>query len=157
MNYEDLSTWQGHPSQLKEDEELSIWTGHPSHLKDAGFHILCGILSPLIVPIGFMLWRYLDTQFHRYDITSERLRVTEGILSKRMKEMEFYRVRETSIHQPFLLRVFRLANIVITVAGPAKREFVIHAVPRAMELRESLRCCIETVRDKKHAQVVSEV
>ncbi|MFQ5417486.1 MAG: PH domain-containing protein, partial [Myxococcota bacterium] len=87
--------------------------------------------------------------FHRYDVTSERLRVTQGILSKRMREMEFYRVRETSLHQPFFLRIFRLANVVITVAGSDKPEFVIHAVPRAMELRENLRHCIETVREEK--------
>lgn len=139
------------------EEERTIWEGHPSHLKDLGFHVLCGILSPLIVPIGFMLWRCLDTHFHRYDVTSERLRVTQGILSKRMREMEFYRVRETSLHQPFFLRIFRLANVVITVAGSDKPEFVIHAVPRAMELRENLRHCIETVREEKHAQVISEV
>jgi uncharacterized membrane protein YdbT with pleckstrin-like domain len=131
------------------DDELVIWEGRPSHLKDLGFHSLCLVLAPLIVPLAFMLWRYLDTQFHQYGITSERLRVSKGVLSKRMKEMELYRVKETSIHQPFFLRLFRLGNVVVTVADPAKPEIVIRAIPQATALREDLRRCVETMRDKK--------
>ena len=131
------------------ENELVIWEGRPSHVKDLGYYSLCLILAPLIVPLGFMLWRYLDTRFHQYGITTERLRVSKGILSKRMKEMELYRVKETSIHQPFFLRLFRLGNVVVTVADPAKPEIVIRAVPQATALREDLRRCVETMRDKK--------
>ena len=131
------------------ENELVIWEGRPSHVKDMGFHCLCLALAPLIVPLGLMLWRYLDTRFHQYGITSERLRVTKGVLSKHIREMELYRVHETSIDQPFFLRLFRLANVVITIADPAKQAIVIRAVPHATALRESLRQCVETTRDKK--------
>ena len=133
------------------EDELIIWEGHPSHIKDVGFYSLCLLLSPLVVPLGFMVWRCLDTHFHRYDITSERLRVSKGIFSKRMKEMELYRVKETSLHQPFFLRLFRLANVVIAVPDHEKCRIVIRAVPDARALRESLRECIETMRDKKRS------
>jgi uncharacterized membrane protein YdbT with pleckstrin-like domain len=132
------------------EEELVIWEGRPSHVKDLGYHTLCLVLSPLVVPLGLMVHRCLDTHFHQYGITSERLRVTKGILSKRIKEMELYRVKETSIHQPFFLRLFRLANVVVTTGDPGKPEIVIRAVPDAPALRESLRECIETMRDRKH-------
>jgi uncharacterized membrane protein YdbT with pleckstrin-like domain len=130
--------------------EVVIWEGRPSPAKDMGFHMLCLVLAPLVVPLGLMARRYLDTRFHHYGITSERLRVTTGILTKDMRELELYRVQETSIHQPFYLRVFGLADVVVTVADPDKTAIVIHAVPRATELRESLRECIETMRDRKH-------
>lgn len=132
-----------------DDSELVIWEGHPSHVKDLGFHCLCLIFSPLVVPLLLMLWRFLDTHFHQYGITSERLRVSKGILTKRMREMELYRVRETSIHQPFFLRLFRLANVVITITDPSKQAIVIRAVPGALDLRETLRDCIENMRDRK--------
>jgi len=132
------------------EEELVIWEGRPSHVKDLGYHAVCLALSPLVVPIVLMVRRGLDTHFHQYGITSERLRVTKGILSKRIKEMELYRVKETSIHQPFFLRLFRLANVVLTTGDPKKPEIVLRAVPHAPALRESLRECIETMRDRKH-------
>jgi uncharacterized membrane protein YdbT with pleckstrin-like domain len=136
--------------QAMVEGEIQIWEGRPSPAKDMGYHLLCLILSPLIVPLGFMLRRYLDTRFHLYGITSERLRVTTGILTKDMRELELYRVQETSIHQPFYLRVFGLADVRVTIADPEKTTVVIHAIPRASELRESLRECIETMRDRKH-------
>ena len=137
------------------EEELVIWEGRPSHIKDLGYHGLCVVLSPLLVPVVLMVRRCLDTHFHQYGITSERLRVTKGIFSKRMREMELYRVKETSLHQPFFLRLFRLANVVITTADREKPEIVIRAVPHARALRESLRECIETMRDRKrvHSRV----
>lgn len=132
------------------DGEVLIWEGHPSPVKDMGYHALCALFAPLLVPLGLMLWRYLDTRFQQYGITTERLRVTTGILTKDMRELELYRVQETSIHQPLHLRVFGLADVVVTISGPEKASIVIHAVPRADELRERLRECVETMRDRKH-------
>ncbi len=134
------------------DGEHIIWEGRPSHLKDLGFHCLCLLLAPLVVPLLLMLMRWLNTHYHQDGITNERLRVTKGILSKRIREMELYRVHETSIHQPFFLRLFRLANVVVTVADPAKQAIVIRAVPQAADLRETLRDCVETMRDRKHVR-----
>jgi uncharacterized membrane protein YdbT with pleckstrin-like domain len=137
------------------EEELTIWEGRPSHVKDLGYYSLCLILAPLIVPIALMLWRYLDTRFHQYGITNERLRVSKGVLSKRTKETELYRVTETSLDQPLFLRLFRRANVVVRVAGGAKPEIVIRAIPRASDVREDLRRCVETMRDKKHVNSVA--
>jgi uncharacterized membrane protein YdbT with pleckstrin-like domain len=130
--------------------EIMIWEGRPSPAKDMGYHGLCLVLSPLIVPLVFMLRRYLDTRFLQYGITSERLRVTTGILTKDMRELELYRVLETSIHQPFYLRLFGLADVVVTIENPEHSAIVIHAIPRAAELRERLRECVEKMRDRKH-------
>jgi uncharacterized membrane protein YdbT with pleckstrin-like domain len=137
------------------EEELTIWEGRPSHVKDLGYYSLCLILAPLIVPLVLMLWRYLDTRFHQYDITNERLRVSKGVLSKRTKETELYRVTETSLDQPLFLRIFRRANVVIRVADSAKSEIVIRAIPRASAVREDLRRCVETMRDKKRVRSVA--
>jgi uncharacterized membrane protein YdbT with pleckstrin-like domain len=131
------------------EEELSIWKGRPSHIKDLGYYSLCLLLAPLIVPLVLMLWRYLDTRFHQYDITNERLRVSKGVLSKRTKETELYRVTETSLDQPLFLRLFRRGNVVVRVANSAKPEIVIRAIPGASAVREDLRRCVETMRDKK--------
>ena len=131
-------------------DEVVIWEGRPSHFKDLGFNSLCLLLSPLVIPLGLMLWRWLDTHYHQYGITSERLRVSKGIFSKRMHETELYRVQETSIDQPFVLRLCRRANVVVTLSGQSRQAIVIRAVPHALVLREKLRQCVETMRDRKH-------
>ncbi len=136
-------------------DECVIWEGHPSHLKDLGFHFLCLLLAPLVIPLGLSLRRCLDTQFRRYGITNERLQVTTGILSRHMHELELYRVQETSIHQPFFLRIFRLANVEVTVIESDRPPIVIRAIPDAAALRERLRACVETMRERKHVHEIA--
>ncbi len=136
------------------EEEATIWEGHPSHIKDLGFHLVCILLSPLILPLGMMLWRYLDTKFQQYEVSNERIRVTRGILSKRMEEMELYRVKDTAIDQPFFLRLFKLANLVIKTSDASTPRIVIPAIPEARVLRENLRGCIEKMRAKKGVREV---
>jgi len=136
------------------EEETTIWEGHPSHVKDLGFHLVCVLLSPLIIPLAMMLWRYLDTRFQQYEVSTERVRITSGILSKRMDEMELYRVKDTSIDQPFFLRLFKLANLVIKTSDASTPRIVIPAIPEARVLRENLRGCVEKMRSKKGVREV---
>jgi uncharacterized membrane protein YdbT with pleckstrin-like domain len=131
------------------DEERPLWEGHPSHLKDLGFHLVCLALAPLIVPLALMLWRYLDTRCERYEVSSERIRVTRGILSKRMDELELYRVKDTTLVQPFFLRIFGLAHLVIDTSDASTPRLVVPAIPQARMLRENLRGCVEKMRAKK--------
>lgn len=127
-----------------------LWAGHPSHKKDLGFHVVCWLLSPLIVPIVMSVTRFLDTRTQRFEVTSERVRVTSGILSRHMEELELYRVKDTSLYEPFLLRVlFKLGHIVLRTSDATHRVFVIPAVPRAHELREEIRGCVEKLRERK--------
>jgi uncharacterized membrane protein YdbT with pleckstrin-like domain len=132
------------------EEERVVWTGHPSHKKDLGFHVICWLLSPLIVPLVMSLIRYLETRTHRFEVTSERIRVTSGILSRHMEELELYRVKDTSLFEPFLLRtLFKLGHVVIRTSDATHRVLVIPAVLDASALREEIRGCVEKLRDRK--------
>jgi uncharacterized membrane protein YdbT with pleckstrin-like domain len=136
------------------EEETTLWEGHPSHVKDLGFHLICLMLSWLILPVGLMLWRYLDTRCRRYEVTSERLRITRGILSRRMDELELYRVKDTSIDQPFFLRLFKLANLVVKTSDASTPRITLMAIPEVNVLRENLRGCVEKMRKKKGVREV---
>ncbi len=130
-------------------EEVTLWEGHPSHVKDLGLYALCVLTVWLVVPLFVMLARYLKTRFQWYEVTSERIRLTQGVFSKRMDEIELYRVKDTSIEQPFLLRLFGRSNLIIKTSDASTGNFVIPAIPNAHELRESLRGCVEKTRERK--------
>jgi uncharacterized membrane protein YdbT with pleckstrin-like domain len=132
-------------------EERTLWEGHPSHVKDLGFHLVCW---SLVIGIPFSIWRYLETRFCRYEVTSERIRVTTGVLSRRMDEIELYRVKDTTIDQPFFLRLFGLANLVVTTSDASTPTVVLKAIPDATSLRENLRGSVEKLRDRKRVREV---
>ena len=64
----------------------------------------------LIVPIFIVLTRYLQTKNKVYELTTERLKITEGVFSKVTDTLELYRVKDLETRQPFLYRTFDVCN-----------------------------------------------
>ena len=137
------------------DDERVLWSGHPSHAKDLGYHFWCWVFCFLVVPLGISVARYLQTRFTRFEVTSERIRITTGVFSRRMEELELYRVKDTAIAEPFLLRVvFKLGHLVLRTSDTSHPVFVIPAVPDVRQLREELRGCVEKIRAEKGVREV---
>ncbi|MEN8159716.1 MAG: PH domain-containing protein [Myxococcota bacterium] len=135
-------------------DEVTLWEGHPSHVRDLGFYLFCLLTIWLVVPLFLMLGRYLKTRCQWYEVTSERIRLTQGVFSKRMDEIELYRVKDTSLEQPFRLRLFGRTNLIVKTSDASTGDFVIPAIPNARELRERLRGCVEKMRERKGVREV---
>src|SRR3982074_1439725 len=90
--------------------EATVWRGTSSQWKNFGVFVLCGLFCWLIVPIFIALARYLQTKNKVYELTTERLKITEGVFSKMTDTLELYRVKDLETRQPFLYRLRGLAN-----------------------------------------------
>lgn len=136
--------------------ERLLWQGRPSQVVNLGTFILCGLFCWLVVPVFVALWRWLEVRCLLYELTNQRFRVTHGVLNRRMDELELYRVKDTVFEQPFFLRLFSLANILIASSDIATPRAVIRALPadEARRLRETIRGCVERLRDKKRVREV---
>src|SRR6266403_1690212 len=82
--------------------EETVWRGTSSQWKNFGLYILCALFCWLIVPIFIALARYLQTKNKVYELTTERLKITEGVFSKVSDTLELYRVKDLETRQPFL-------------------------------------------------------
>lgn len=85
----------------------------------------------------------------QYEVTSERIRVRKGILTKRTDELELYRANDTSLIEPLSLRVFGLGTIEVRTMDATNPRLYLEAVHGARGLREDLRRSIEACRDRK--------
>jgi uncharacterized membrane protein YdbT with pleckstrin-like domain len=129
--------------------EETIWEGNPSHAINFWLNLSC----LLILPIPWALWRWIELRNHRIQITSQRVRLTTGIFSKKTEELELYRVRDITFVQPFLLRLFGKGNIVLTSSDASSPSMELHGLPADQALRDNLRRAIEACRDRKRARV----
>ncbi|MDQ6914052.1 MAG: PH domain-containing protein, partial [Verrucomicrobiota bacterium] len=77
--------------------EETIWRGLSSQQKNLGLFILCGLFCWLIVPIFIALARYLQTKNKIYELTSERLKTSEGVFTKTTESLELYRVKDIEV------------------------------------------------------------
>jgi uncharacterized membrane protein YdbT with pleckstrin-like domain len=152
-------------------QETLVWRGTPSQWTNFGVYFICLILAAvviaayylvppqpfsqslillgLIVPFVWALSRWISTRCQRYEVTSERVKITTGLLSRRTSEIELYRVRDYSIVEPFWLRVVGCGDIVLLTADSSSPSFVLHAVPHAATLKDQIRTHTERMRQRR--------
>ena len=134
--------------------EQPVWSGRPSHLQFLGTYILCALFCWLIVPLFIALWRWLQVHFQRYELTTERLFYTTGILSKHREEWEIFRVKDMHVVEPFKLRLFKHGHIVLETSDRSQPNFTLEAVPHPRELAGRIR---QLVEERRKARGVREI
>lgn len=149
--------------------ETTIWKGNPSHFASFWQYLIASVLFLILAPGGivaigilalaflvagaFALSGYLSVKSTTYEVTSERIRCTSGILSKRYDEVELYRVRDTQVREPMLMRLAGLGSITVFSTDVSTRNFVLAGVPNPVQLREQIRQAVEQSRAKHRVRL----
>ncbi len=155
---------------ITEPEEIPVWRGTPSQWSNFGVYFFCLLLAAavvaayllvppqsqtpliflgLIVPFLWFLSRWIGLKCHRYEVTSERIKVTTGLMSRRTSELELYRVRDYSVVEPFWLRLVGCGNIILVSADRTTPQIVLRAVPQAATLKDQIRLHTEKMRQRR--------
>lgn len=145
-------------------EETLVWKGSPSQWTNFGVYLFCLLLAAgiiaayfltsvgplifaaLVVPAFYALARWIGTRTQVYEITSERIRTSVGLFSRRTSELELYRVRDYTVIEPFWQRMVGLGNLVIETADRTNPHVVLHAVPHVAQLKDQVRTNTERMR-----------
>ena len=156
-------------------EEI-VWRGPSSQWKNFGRYLLSAILaaivlvifvvlrqrgsapvkefSPyvlllLLVPVFMAMARYLQTKCKMYELTTERLKTTEGVFSKVTETLELYRVKDLETRQPFLYRLVGIENIRVNTSDVSSPVVLVNAIPCAVGLGDKIRNHVEGIRAQK--------
>ena len=157
--------WRGTSSQLKNLHAfvmcaliaVGIFVIHfaAAHADSAQLHFATPfILIALVFPIAVALVRYLRTKTKVYELTTERLKITEGVLSKVTDTLELYRVKDLETRQPFFARIFGLENVQLNTSDVNTPFIMIDAVPSALALGDKVRNNVEAVRMAKRVREI---
>ena len=151
-------------------EESIVWEGTPSQVVNLKVWSICGLVALIAVYLAFAYswewlllvlpaaawagWANLTVKHHVYRISTERMSLTRGVISKRQDDLELYRVKDTTLEEPFFLRIFQLGDIVLDTSDRSTPRIRIHAIRDAKHVREILRTNIEVLRTKKRVREV---
>lgn len=97
--------------------------------------VLCGIGA---------LTSYLKVSTTKYVLTTERLRVTTGILSTVTQDLELRRVRDSVILKPFWARLAGLGDVQILSADASTPRVVLHAIRDPDGVQTMIRSNVQT-------------
>ena len=148
---EEITLWKGSPSQW-----LNIW--HFSAAVLLGIGIMIGGLffppafAALLLPAIYLLWKYLVVRTQVFELTSERLRITSGVINQHVDEIELYRVKDSLMLRTWWMRLTGLASIVLETSDRSMPNLEIPAIHGGQEMRELLRKQVEMQRDKKRVR-----
>jgi uncharacterized membrane protein YdbT with pleckstrin-like domain len=153
--------------------ERTMWVGRPSQWINFGPFFLGtllmagSVLVALVRPeaslfaagfaglvVLFLFWKWLVVRTTQLVLTNQRLSVRQGVLSRRRHDLELYRIKDTTLDEPLLLRMVSLGNIEITSSDRSHPHFVVRAVRDAEPLRQMLRSTVEKLRAGKGVREV---
>ena len=126
-------------------EEQVLWQGNPSQWTNFWPFVLC----IFIVPIPWAIWRYVATRCFSYEVTNQRIRIRQGVFSRRTDSLELYRVKDAAFVQPFVMRLVGIGNVELETSDATTPVLGIRGVPDADALREKILKAVDAVRDRK--------
>jgi uncharacterized membrane protein YdbT with pleckstrin-like domain len=100
-----------------------------------GIWVICGIGA---------LATYLKVSTTKYVLTTERLRVTTGILSTMTEDLELRRVRDSIILRPFWARLAGLGDVQVLSADASTPRIVLHAIKDPDGVQTKIRSMVQT-------------
>lgn len=132
------------------DAEKVLWQGSPSQWTNFWAFAAC----VLVIPIPWAIWRWLVTRSFTYEVTSERIRIRQGVFGRRTDSLELYRVKDASFVQPFVMRLVGIGNVELETSDSSTPLIVIRGVPEGDGLREGILKAVDAVRDRKGVREV---
>lgn len=152
------------------NEETTLWKQSPSQWlnlwKFTGALVIAAVcvgaapftagfsLIGLVLPLIYIIWQYLKVRTTVYELTTERLRTTSGVINQHVDDFELYRVKDSQLFRPWWMRITGLSAVKLLTSDRSMPELTIPAVPGGMEMREMLRKQVELIRDRKRVREV---
>lgn len=148
------------------EPEKTIHQTCPSQIVNLKYFLICGLLAigiivlsvvlanPLLLallaaPLGYVWWKWMLVKSMRLTLTDQRLIVSQGVFNKITNETELYRVRDTSIEEPFFYRLFGVGNIVVYSTDEAEGKIKFHAFRKPHWIKDQIRNYAEICRKNR--------
>jgi len=152
-------------------EETTFWKASPSQWINIGpftFAILLTaaiiagaissgptapfILIGLAIPLIYAIWKYLTVRCKTFELTTQRLRISTGVINQDIDEIELYRVKDILVERKWWMRLTGLGTVHLETSDRSLPQLEIIAVHDSIKLREELRRLVEAMRDSKRVR-----
>ena len=141
---------------MSDDPENIVWKGGPSQIVNLPAFLASALVAMVFIVVGpqFSAWKWLVVRCHRFEISTERLRMMQGVLNRNVDELELYRVKDSRVLQPLWLRIFGLGHVVLETSDRSHPKATLNAIKGPRQVGEILRREVESLREKKRVREI---
>ena len=130
-----------------ERQERTLFEGHPAVLPSLGAWLVAILTLGLAAIYFFVRARSIS-----YRVTTQRVIVEQGLFSKRMDQVDLYRINDYVVERPFAQRLVGTGNLTLETMDKTSRELSLVGLRTdVVALYESLRKATE--EEKRHRSV----
>jgi uncharacterized membrane protein YdbT with pleckstrin-like domain len=130
-------------------EEL-LFSGHPAVIQGFG-----GLLLAILTLGISAIVMYFVTRGTHYKITSQRVVIERGVFSKRMEQVDLYRIVDYVVERPLGQRMVGTGNIVLEAMDKTTPEIKIEGIKTDVTaLYERLRYATEQEKRRRGVRVL---
>jgi membrane protein YdbS with pleckstrin-like domain len=104
-------------------------------------YILYAVLAALVACGAILLRYYVQSRAIHYTITTQRIKLDRGWLSKVQESLELFRIDHFELRQPFGMRLLGQARLHLYSSDAELENFNIYGVPNLPALADQLREC----------------
>jgi len=138
------------PAPAAAGGEEVLFEGRPAVLRGIGA-LLLAIITLGIAALVF----WVRSLGKHYKITTQRVVIEHGVLSKRMEQIDLYRVLDYVVERPLGQRMLGTGNIVLEAADKTTPEVRIDGVKTdVLALYEKLRAATEAEKRRRGVRVL---
>ena len=103
----------------------------------AGYVALGFVLLVAIVCLTY----YLKSASTHYEITTQRIRLERGLLSKKQESLELFRIDHFELHKPLGMRLVGQCALHLFSSDAEMTNFYVYGVPNLEAMSDTLRTC----------------
>ena len=116
----------------------------PSQWLNFGYFIATILGLVVFPPIGFilllvLLWKMLVIYFWRWDFTLDSLVEVKGVLNVTTDEVQFFRIKDVRLYQPFFYRLVGLSKIYVITSDQYKPVIVLKGITHGHSKRVMIK------------------
>ena len=130
--------------------ERPLFTGHPAVIHSAWQWI--AVVLTLGLALIFYWFKSLATT---YEITSQRVRIERGILSKIKDSIELFRIDHFDVHKPLGMRLAGYCVLRLRSSDDSLETVLIYGIRNLEQLADALREC--SLRERARRRVTTLV
>ena len=132
------------------EAETSLFTGRPAVIYSAWQWIV------VVLTLGLgWIYFWLQSLSTSYEITSQRVRIERGLLSKTKDSLELFRIDHFDLHKPLGMRLVGQCLLHLRSSDASFATVIIYGIPNLEKLADSLREC--SLRERTRRRVTTFV